>query len=49
MKILVINPNTSIAMTNQIRIALEAVKRSDTDLTVTCPENGPETIESAYD
>jgi len=49
MKILVINPNTSIAMTNQIRIALEAVKRSDTDLTVTCPETGPETIESAYD
>jgi len=49
MKILIINPNTSIPMTNQIRIALEAIKRSDTDLTVTCPEKGPETIESAYD
>jgi allantoin racemase len=49
MKILVINPNTSRPMTNQIRIALEAIKRADTDLTVTCPEKGPETIESAYD
>ena len=49
MKLLVINPNTSLPMTNQIRIALEAIKRTDTDLTVTCPEKGPETIESAYD
>jgi len=49
MKILVINPNTSIPMTNQIRIALETIKRADTELTVTCPEKGPETIESAYD
>jgi allantoin racemase len=49
MKILVINPNTSRPMTNQIRIALEAIKRADTDLTVTCPGKGPETIESAYD
>ncbi len=49
MKILVINPNTSIPMTNQIRIALEAIKRPDTELTVTCPEKGPDTIESAYD
>jgi allantoin racemase len=49
MKILVINPNTSIPMTNQIRAALETIKRSDTELTVTCPQKGPETIESAYD
>lgn len=49
MKILVINPNTSIPMTNQIRTALEAIKRPDTDLSVTCPATGPETIESAYD
>jgi allantoin racemase len=49
MKIMVINPNTSIPMTNQIRTALEAIKRPDTELTVTCPEKGPETIESAYD
>jgi allantoin racemase len=49
MKILVINPNPSIPMTNQIRAALETIKRSDTELTVTCPQKGPETIESAYD
>ena len=49
MKILVINPNTSQTMTDHIRVALEAVKRSDTELTVTCPDRGPETIESAYD
>ena len=49
MKILVINPNTSIPMTNQIRLALEAIKRPDTELTVMCPEKGPDTIESAYD
>ena len=49
MKIFVINPNTSQTMTDHIREALEAVKRSDTELTVTCPDRGPETIESAYD
>ncbi len=49
MKIFVINPNTSKTMTDHIRVALEAVKRSDTELTVTCPDRGPETIESAYD
>ena len=49
MKILVINPNTSITMTDHIRAALEPLKRPDTELTVTCPARGPETIESAYD
>jgi allantoin racemase len=49
MRIFVINPNTSQTMTDHIRVALEAVKRFDTELTVTCPDRGPETIESAYD
>ena len=49
MKIFVINPNTSESMTDHIREALESVKRSDTELTVTSPANGPDTIESAYD
>jgi len=49
MKIFVINPNTSETMTDHIREALESVKRSDTELTVTCPSKGPDTIESAYD
>jgi len=48
-KILVINPNTSKSMTDHIRQELEHIKRGDTELTVTCPEKGPETIESAYD
>ncbi len=49
MKILVINPNTSESMTDHIREALESVKRADTELMVTHPDRGPETIESAYD
>jgi allantoin racemase len=48
MKIMVINPNTSVSMTQHIRQALNAVKRPDTELTVVCPDKGPETIDSAY-
>ena len=49
MKIMVINPNTSESMTNHLREELKRIKRSDTELTVVCPDQGPETIESAYD
>ena len=49
MRIMVINPNTSRSMTEHIREALTPIKRTDTELTVACPERGPETIESAYD
>jgi len=49
MKIMVINPNTSESITNHIREELSRIKRPDTELTVLCPEKGPETIESAYD
>jgi allantoin racemase len=49
MRIMVINPNTSVSLTNHLRRELEAIKRSDTELTVTCPSVGPITIESAYD
>ena len=49
MKILVINPNTSQSMTDHIRQSLIPIKRQDTELAVTCPDKGPETIESAYD
>jgi allantoin racemase len=49
MKVMVINPNTSESMTNHIREALTPIRRADTELTVLCPERGPETIESAYD
>ncbi|NWF55808.1 MAG: aspartate/glutamate racemase family protein [Syntrophaceae bacterium] len=49
MKIMVINPNTSRSMTEHIRKEVEKIKRVDTQLSVLCPDKGPETIESAYD
>lgn len=49
MKIFVINPNTSVTMTDHIREELVRIKRPDTELTVVCPDKGPDTIESAYD
>ena len=49
MKIMVINPNTSVSMTDHLRKELEQIKRPDTKLTVVCPTKGPETIECAYD
>jgi allantoin racemase len=49
MKILIINPNTSEHMTDKIRAVAEQAKRDDCEVTVTCPERGPITIESSYD
>jgi len=49
MKIMVINPNSSVDMTNHIRKILENIKRPETELTVICPDKGPVAIESAYD
>ena len=49
MNIMVINPNTSVSMTDHIREVLQPIKRADTNLEVICPDKGPETIESAYD
>ncbi len=49
MKIMIINPNTSESMTDHIRKEAEKLRRADTELTVVCPDKGPETIESAYD
>jgi len=49
MKIMVINPNSSVDMTNHIRKTLENIKRPETQLVVTCPDKGPSVIESAYD
>jgi allantoin racemase len=49
MKIFVINPNTSKTMTKHILEELNRIKRPDTELTVVCPEYGPEAIESVYD
>jgi len=48
-KILIINPNTSEQMTSKIRAVAEEAKGHDCQVTVTCPEHGPITIESSYD
>jgi allantoin racemase len=49
MKIMVVNPNTSVEMTGHIRDELKKIKRPETELSVVCPEKGPISIESAYD
>jgi allantoin racemase len=49
MKILIINPNTSEQVTARIRAVAEATARSDGQVTVVCPAQGPVTIESSYD
>jgi allantoin racemase len=46
---MIINPNTSESMTDQIRRELERIKRKETEILVTCPEEGPVAIESNYD
>lgn len=49
MKILVVNPNTSDAMTEDIRLTVERVKSPDAEVSVTCLDFGPESLESFYD
>ncbi|HEX9012041.1 MAG TPA: aspartate/glutamate racemase family protein [Anaerolineaceae bacterium] len=49
MKICVINPNSSEMVTDHIRETLMKIKDPSTELTVTCPDHGPVSIESAYD
>jgi allantoin racemase len=49
MRILIINPNTSEAMTDRIRAVAEETKGHDCQVTVVCPDHGPVTIESSYD
>ncbi len=49
MRILIINPNTSEAVTDQLRAVAQAAKRDDCEVTVVCAERGPVTIESSYD
>jgi allantoin racemase len=48
-KVLVINPNTSLSMTEDIRCSAEGVKLPDTDLTFVNPTEGPESIETYLD
>ena len=49
MKILVVNPNTTVEMTKQVERALNGIKRDDTVLEVTNPDFGPVVVTSSYD
>ena len=49
MKIQVINPNTSLAMTESIGVAARSVARAGTEIVSVCPTFGPASIESYYD
>jgi allantoin racemase len=48
-KILVINPNTSLSMTEDIKQSAEAAKLADTEMTYVNPDEGPESIETYLD
>jgi allantoin racemase len=49
MKIQVVNPNTSLAMTESIGVAARSVARAGTEIVSVCPIFGPASIESYYD
>lgn len=49
MNLLVVNPNTSEVMTEDIRKTVERVRSPDTSVTVTGLDFGPEALESFYD
>lgn len=48
-KILVVNPNTSKEMTNDIRETINKVKDKNISVDVVCTDFGPESLESFYD
>lgn len=49
MRIQVINPNTSQAMTHKIGVAAQAIARAGTEIFACCPQDGPESIEGHFD
>lgn len=46
---LIINPNTSVTMTEQIEATVSAVAGPDTEIPAVCPSDGPESLESYYE
>lgn len=48
-KILVVNPNTSKEMTEDIRKTINRIKDNNINIDVVCPDFGPESLESFYD
>lgn len=49
MKILVINPNTTLSMTEKIGAAARSVAAPGTAITAVSPDKGPVSIEGHYD
>ena len=49
MRILVVNPNTSEEMTNDIGQAARRYARADTEIETVCPDWGPRSIEGHYE
>jgi allantoin racemase len=49
MKLLIVNPNTSVAMTEGIARAARACAAPGTRIVATCPSFGPQSIEGHYD
>ena len=49
MRIQVINPNTSAAMTAKIAVAAQAIARPGTHIEACCPNDGPVSIEGHFD
>ena len=48
-RMLVINPNTSVEMTEDVRKTLDRIKVADVDITVMNPDFGARSLESFYD
>ena len=49
MRILVVNPNTTVAMTEKIGRAARAAAARDTEIIAVNPADGPVSIEGYYD
>ena len=49
MKILIVNPNTTLSMTEKIGEAARSVAAAGTEIIAVSPEDGPASIEGYYD
>ena len=49
MRILIVNPNTTVSMTRKIEAAARAVAVAGAEITATNPAYGPPSIEGYYD
>ena len=49
MKLLIVNPNTSVDMTTSIGVAAQKVANLETQVRTVCPTFGPRSIEGHYD